>query len=300
MNPSLKQLRAFVAVARTSSFTLAAESLFVTQSALSGLIKELEQASGVRLIDRNTRNIALSDVGRSLYPVVDKILHDLDEAFDELSHLKDLTKGQVRVAAPQMLACTLMPEVMAAYEKTHPHIQIRLVDSVVDGVMPRVFSGEVDFGVGPERGASTQIDTTALFELPFMAVFAPGHPLDHLDHVRWRDLIDHRFISLQGQFTERLSDDLHPAIRELMLASTKEVTFMSTALSMVNAGLGVTACIPYAAALIEIYQLRMRPLVEPTIKRRFLVYRRQGRSLSPAAQSFANFLTEFVASKWPA
>jgi DNA-binding transcriptional LysR family regulator len=59
MNITLRQLRAFVAVARTGSFTLAAESLFITQSALSGLIKEIEQTLGVRLFDRSTRRIQL-------------------------------------------------------------------------------------------------------------------------------------------------------------------------------------------------------------------------------------------------
>ena len=70
MNVTLRQLRAFVAVARAGSFTLAAENLFVTQSALSGLIRELEQSLGLRLIDRSTRRIHLSDVGRDLFPLV--------------------------------------------------------------------------------------------------------------------------------------------------------------------------------------------------------------------------------------
>ena len=65
MNVSLRQLRALVALARTGSFTQAAGSLHVTQSALSGLIKELESALGVRLVDRNTRSISLTEVGRN-------------------------------------------------------------------------------------------------------------------------------------------------------------------------------------------------------------------------------------------
>ena len=114
MNITLRQLRAFIAVARSGSFTLAAESLFITQSALSGLIKELEQSLGVRLFDRSTRRIQLSDIGRGIYPLIDKILADLDGVLDEVANLKALKKGVVRVAAPQLMACTLLPEVIAA------------------------------------------------------------------------------------------------------------------------------------------------------------------------------------------
>lgn len=295
MNITLRQLRAFVAVARNGSFTLAAESLFLTQSALSGLIKELEQSLGVRLFDRSTRRIQLSEIGRGIYPLIDKILTDLDGVVDEVTNLKALKKGVVRVAAPQLMACTLLPEVIAAYRARHPEVDIRLIDCAVESVTSRVFSGEVDFGVGPERDPSSDIDAASLFELPFHAVFPHGHALGALQAVRWSDLVHHPLITLQGQFTERLSVDLHNAMREVDLDPATTVTFMSTALSMVASGLGVTICIPYAASLVRLYQLDMRPLVEPEVTRRFYVFSRNGRSLSPAAHSFRDMLFEHVA-----
>ena len=79
MNVTLRQLRAFLAVARTGSFTLAAESLYISQSALSGLVKELEQSMGVRLIDRSTRRVHLTEAGERLSPMLATVLHDLDE-----------------------------------------------------------------------------------------------------------------------------------------------------------------------------------------------------------------------------
>ncbi len=295
MNITLRQLRAFIAVARSGSFTLAAESLFITQSALSGLIKELEQSLGVRLFDRSTRRIQLSEIGRGIYPLIDKILADLDGVLDEVANLKALKKGVVRVAAPQLMACTLLPEVIAAYRAEHPQVDIRLIDCAVESVTSRVFSGEVDFGLGPERDPNSDIDATPLFELPFHAVFPPGHALTARETVRWADLVDHPLITLQGQFTERLSVDLHTAMREGDLDPATTVTFMSTALSMVAAGLGVTICIPYAASLVRLYRLDMRPLVEPVVTRRFYVFSRNGRSLSPAAQSFREALFGYVA-----
>ena len=90
MNVTLRQLRALVALVRTGSFTQAAASLHVTQSALSGQIKELEQALGVRLVERSTRRIGLTEAGRGFYPLVDKILQDLEGVLHGIDDLKAL------------------------------------------------------------------------------------------------------------------------------------------------------------------------------------------------------------------
>ncbi|WP_215776553.1 LysR family transcriptional regulator [Paludibacterium sp. B53371] len=295
MSISLRQLRAFVAVARSGSFTLAADKLFVTQSALSGLIKELENSLGLRLFDRTTRRIQLSEVGRSLYPRVDKILLDLDGVLEEASNLRTLKTGSVSIAAPQLMAATFLPEVMAAFSAHHPGIQVRLVDCVVENIMTAVFSGEADLGIGPERTQNSDIQASLLFDLPFMAVCPASHPLAREDRVRWRDLLAQPFISLRGEFTERLSGELHAVFRDQALTPGTEVSFMSTALSMVSAGLGVTSCMAYAASMVSLHGLVMRPLIEPEVTRRFFVYTRKERAASPAARQFNDFLRQYLA-----
>ncbi len=294
MNPTLRQMRALVALARTGSFTLAAEYMHVTQSALSGLIKELEQTLGIRVVDRSTRKIALTEVGRELVPLFSKIIDDLDGALQDIANQSQLKKGVVRIAAPQLMSCTLLPEVIAGYRATHPEISVRLVDCAVENVTARVLSGEVDVAIGPERDPSAQIDASVLFEMPFVLVFPQGHALAGRERVTWSDLSDHPFISLQGQFTERLLSDMHSSLRDISINPANEVTFMTTALAMVSAGLGVTVCLPYAEPLVRLHQLQLRQLHEPDLTRRFFVYRRQNRSLSPAAESFIAYLFKVV------
>ncbi|MGB6056455.1 MAG: LysR substrate-binding domain-containing protein [Burkholderiaceae bacterium] len=294
MNVTLRQLRAFVALTRSGSFTAAAESLHVTQSALSGLVKELEQGLGVRLVDRSTRRVALTEIGQGFYPLVEKILQDLDGALHRIEDLKTLQGGVVRIAAPQLIACTLLPEVIAAWHAAHPAVQIRLADCAVESVLARVASGEVDFGIGPERPAAPEIRAETLFEMPFMLVFPRRHALERRKRITWDDAMRHPFIALQGQFTERLALDLHAAVRAPGLHPSNEVAFMTTALSMVRAGLGVTACLPYAASLVKLYKLQMRLLHDPEVRRKFLLYTRDSASLSPAASAFAAFLFDFV------
>ncbi|MES2148805.1 MAG: LysR family transcriptional regulator [Pseudomonadota bacterium] len=294
MNPTLRQLRAFSALAKTGSFTLAADYLHVTQAALSGLIKELEATLGVRLVDRSTRKVALTEFGRELVPLFSKLIDDLDGALQDISNHTKLRAGTVRVAAPQLMSCTLLPQVIAAYRAAYPEIQVRLVDCAVENVSARVASGEVDLGIGPERDTGSEVRAALLFEMPFVLVFPTGHPLGQRAQARWSDLADYPFISLAGQFTERLLSDMHGSLRDVPLNPANEVTFMTTALAMVSAGLGVTVCLPYAAPLVHLYQLQMRPLVEPELTRRFFVYTRDKRSMTPAADSFISFLNHSI------
>jgi DNA-binding transcriptional LysR family regulator len=339
MNPTLRQMRAFVALAKTGNFTLAAQYMHVTQSALSGLIKELEQTLGVRVVDRSTRRIALTETGNELYPLFSQMIDDLDRALANIADQAQLRKGIVRVAVPQLMACTLLPQVIAAWRERYPDIGVSLSDSPVEAVTTRVLSGETDFGIGPERDSAPQLEARELMEMPFEAVVPPDHPLAKRRRIGWSDLAPYPLITLRGQFTERLLADMGGEgeqatrrraagvsgvsgvsgaagaagvsgvsgaesghtnerrpdnVRDLALRPAHEVTYMTTALAMVASGLGITVCMPYAAPLVRLHGLRMLPLDAPVLTRRFFVYTREQRSLSPAAAAFSAFLFDWI------
>ena len=297
MNVTLRQLRAFLAVARTGSFTLAAESLFITQSALSGLIKELEQSLSVRLVDRSTRRVALTATGERLYPMLATAIHDLDDVLQRAVDPTMRQSGVVRVATSQLMASTLMPELIAEYQHLHPISRVQLVDTAVEDVMAHVFSGEVEIGIGPEREPNSDITSLRLFEGPFMAAFPPEHPLAQRRRLQWSHLAQHPVITLKGQFTERLLQDLRGAGSQVPFTPTLEVGYLATALAMAKAGLGVTLCIAYAAPLVEAQGLTLRTLTAPVIRRSFEVFTRRGRSLSPPAQAFLDFIGPRIRSR---
>lgn len=299
MNVTLRQLRAFVTVAQLGSFTEAAADLHITQSTLSGLIKELEQALGVQIVHRTTRKVELSGVGKEFLPLTARILQDLDEALRAIADLKALQTGVVRIAAPQLMACTLLADVVGSFAQMHPGVDVRLSDCVVEDVLPKVQSGEVDFGIGPERCSNLDIDGQLLFDMPFMAVLPPQHPLTRSKRLAWADVLSHPVISLQGEYTQMLRRDLQAAPAPLAFAPQKEVAFMTTALSMVGAGLGLTVCLPYARSLVNLYGLQIRPLGTPTVRRKFYLLARQDRVIPPAARAFSEHLMAHVAQrKW--
>ena len=159
-------------------------------------------------------------------------------------------------------------------------------------MLPKVHSGEVDFAVGPERESSADIEATTLFESLCRGV--PPRPSPGKKTVRWDDALRYPVIALQGEFTHRLRVDLHESLHDAALNPANEVGFMTTAFAMVSAGLGVTTCLPYASNLIRLHQLESRPLLDPVVRRKFLVFTRRDRPLSPAAQRFSEYLMDYV------
>jgi len=114
MNYSLKQLRVFVAIARHGSFSRAGEAIGLTQSAVSHSVKELEAEVGVRLLDRTTREVALTDAGLRLANRGERLLDELQAALLDARSFGVQRSGTVRVATSQTISAHLMPQCIAA------------------------------------------------------------------------------------------------------------------------------------------------------------------------------------------
>ncbi|MCA0424359.1 MAG: LysR family transcriptional regulator [Proteobacteria bacterium] len=294
MNITLRQLRAFVAIAKAGSFTGAAARLNLTQSALSGLMRELETSLGVQLAHRTTRMVQLSDIGAEFLPLAERVLDDLERALESIAQLKSLNAGVVRIAAPQLIACTLLPEAIAAFRELYPKIDVTVVDCQVEEVSARVFSGEVDLGIGPERIVSSELSSQILFEMPFLAVIPASHALCEREQIAWADLKNYPLISLRGDYARMLNNELSHVPGSTGFSPFSEVSFMTTALGMASAGLGLTVCLPYARSLVSLYRLETRLLVEPVITRKFEIFQRSDRTAGPAPEKFAQFLADYV------
>jgi len=294
MNLTLRQLRAFVAVADHGSFTEAARRLHLTQAAMSVLVRDLESELGVRVLDRHTRRVELSEVGRELYPFVQRMLRELDEAVHGVCDLRDKKKGFVRVAAPQMMACTLMPRAIARYQAQFPDVEVILHDTLPEHLAERVHNGDVELAIGPDGAGALELDRQTLLRDQHFFICPPDHPLATRPAVRWTDLAGLPFIAPTRDFVRRVEPELQAVGLDIMTKPTHEVSYMTTAIGMVSAGLGVTACPSYSAPLVKGYGLVMRPLVEPEFFRDVCIYSAHARSLSPAAQSFVDFLIGYV------
>ena len=301
MNISIRQLSAFISVADNGSFTRASEQMHLTQSAVSGLIKELESSLGIVLFDRTTRQLSLSVVGHHLLPQARRILNEMQLFENEASSLTSLAQGQVRLAVSQFAASS-MPAVIAQFAKAYPDISVSLLDCSAENVLEHIQNIEVDLGVGTERGFTEpddDISADLLYQLPFCVVMPDSHALAQKSEVVWQDLVDIPLITLQGPFIEQVTAELDENIANHIQQARYKVNFMSTALEMTRQGFGITLCLPYMPEVIDWVSangLQMRPLAQPVKMRRFFIYQRSSRALSPASIAFKQFLQAYFAS----
>jgi transcriptional regulator, LysR family len=301
MSTTLRQLKAFVLVAEQNSFTKAAEALCLTQSALSGLIKELEQNLDVKLFDRTTRKLHLSDAGGRLLPQAKRVLNEMSVLNEKVANLKSLHQGHIHLAVSQQLSASTMPKFIAKFCELHPNIEVTLTDCSIDQVVEHIENLEADLGIAPERSYSDDLHADILFSSPFYLVLPTSHPFAKKNQLHWSDLLNERLITLNGPFIKGLQNELPMQISSRIFNPDFEINFLSTALGMTRMGLGVTLCLLYAAEWVEQNGLTMRPITEPVVERKFLLYTHKNRSLSPAALAFKEFLLnnahEFLVSK---
>ncbi|MGP5495146.1 LysR family transcriptional regulator [Psychrobacter celer] len=298
MNISIRQLTAFITVADNGSFTRASDQMHLTQSAVSGLIKELESSLGIVLFDRTTRQLSLSAVGRHLLPQARRVLNEMHLFENEASSLTSLAQGQVRLAVSQFAASS-MPAVIAQFSQTYPDISVSLLDCSAENVLQHIQNIEVDLGVGTELGfmeMDDDISTDLLYELPFCVVMPEQHVLAQRSEIVWQDLLETPLITLQGPFIEQVTTELDEAVAAHIQQARYKVNFMSTALEMTRQGFGITLCLPYMPEVIDWVSangLQMRPLAHPIKTRRFFIYQRSSRALAPATVAFKQFLQTY-------
>ena len=291
-NVTLRQLRAFSAVAEAGSFAAAARRLHLTPSALSLLIKELEGAIKVRLFDRTTRSTNLSLAGSEFYPLARKVMADLTLALESTQDLEQKKRGTVRIACTPLYASTTLPRLMRRYRERYPAVAVYLLDSLNQQALARVVSGEADLGIVPQRPTPPELVQENLFRDRICVICPSDHPLALRARVTWAQVLREPFVSLTSDFTARLQADLLRHSEALLLRPAHEVSFITTALGMVQCGHGITAQPARVLPLIEPFGLVSRPITTPVVHRHVSLFYKRGLALSPAAESFRDFLSE--------
>ncbi|MBP7565715.1 MAG: LysR family transcriptional regulator [Burkholderiaceae bacterium] len=290
MNITLRQMRAFSTVARAGSFTTAARQMSLTQSAVSMLVQQLEDELGLKLFDRARSAVTLTEAGHQLLPLARRMLDDLRQVEDGASDLRTLRSGVLRVVAPQLLACTWMAGVLTQFSAAYPSVGLRVIDGTADDIVATVRRGDAELGIGPERAAGEDVTRTLLMNVPMRLVCAASHRLAGRQSVSWNDLRDERWVVYSGDFSRYVERLLHEHDVSLSMQTATEVGYMTTALALVGAGLGIAALPDYARGFADNFGIRFIPIRAPTLSREFFVYQRRGLALSPAAEAFMQLM----------
>ncbi len=296
MNVSLRQLRAFLAVAQARHFRRAAESLHLTQPAVSRHIAELEAELGVRLFDRNTREVVPTEAGRYLQGAVERLLDELEGVLEHVHSESERRSGKVRVAAVPTLSAGLMPRCIAACARDYPQLAVQLHDQAQTLVLDSVRNGEVDFGLAIEPADRESFEVETILRDPFVLVCRADHPFAALAGVPWKKLKGQPLVLLDQTSGSRRLIDRQLSAQRVEPHVVQQAGHTLTAFRMVEAGLGVSVTprlsLPAPGSLVA------RPLT-PLAERAVMLIRRRHRSLSPTAQLVWNSIRD-TAAAWTA
>jgi DNA-binding transcriptional LysR family regulator len=286
------QIRAFVTVASTGSFTRAADVLHLSQPALTNRVRQFEDALGLRLFDRSTRSVELTTLGRDLLPVFRRVVGEFETAVVNARESVKRVKGVIRCACLPSCAASVLPNVIRDFQRDNPEVTFVVRDVVNSNIASLVRSSEVDFGIAVQDKIHSDLDSIPLFEDTLQIVY-PSQQSDCAQSAGdCAALLANRPLILMSRGSsvrERVDEAL--ASMGIPALPTCEVNYMSTAVALVQAGLGITILPSTAVELKTQSDVSSRPIDVPGFAREIVLLRRKGSALHPSAESFIQQLT---------
>lgn len=286
MHITLGQIRAFVTVASTFSFTRAAEVLGLSQPALTNRIRQFEEALGLRLFDRSTRSVELTNVGRELLPIFRRLVGEFEGAVINARDYASKVKGVVRLACLPSCAATLLPDLIARFQIDNPSATFVVEDALNSRVATMVREDRVDFGIGMADGEAGDLDLTRLFDDTLQIVHRQDHPIAQAP------VIDVETLSLYPLILMNRGSSVRDLVEGAFLAAGRtatpacEVTYMSTAVALVRAGLGLSILPSTAVELRSQPDVAARSIDDPAFVRTLVLVRRRNAPLRPVVEAF--------------
>ena len=282
----MRQVRAFVSVAHLKSFTRAATLLHVSQPALTVQIRKLEEILGVRLLDRNSRTVDITRVGRELVPIFQRILHELDSVVVDTRALATQQHGVVRIAALPSFAAGLLPGIISRFRKANPRMTFVVKDAIASRVNASVRSEEVDIGITGGELSDPDLEVLHAAEDRMHVVFPHQHPLEGRRRVTLEDIAEYPLILMDADTSVRaIVDAAFVAAGHLPIPAC-EATYMMTAVGMVKAGLGVTILPASAKEVRAEPSLKSRVINDAAFVRPIAIIKKANRTLPPATGLF--------------
>src|SRR5919197_3856130 len=254
----LAQLEACTEVARLGNVSRAAETLSVTQPALTARLQGLERELDVDLFVRGARGMTLTDAGRALLPYAQRALAQVLDAQKAIEDLRSGKTGELFIAAAPAVSTYVLPAILKSFQTSHPEVRMGVRTGHTEEVLAMVLQREVDLGVGrPIRHPDAEL--IPLFDDELVLVVSRHHPFAKHGRVRLQELRDDRLILFDR--ASSYYDLTSSLVRQagVVPEGVIEVDNVEAAKKMVAEGLGV-ALLPRMALATELRARTLRPV----------------------------------------
>ncbi len=289
-------VQAFIAIAEHGSFQKAADALHLSQTALTRRLQNLEAFLGVKLVERTTRSVALTTIGRDFLPQAQRLLTDLAAAIVEIRETGKAQRGDVCIACVPTAGVQFLPRIIQAYSARYPDNRIKILDHASSAVLEAVRRREAEFGIAIEGLDDADLAGTTLLRDEFALICRDDHPLARRKRLPWKALEPYPLIFAGDISANRALLDQALAAQGVKLQSYYEVQRSSTAVGLVAQGVAA-AVVPRMAMQKEAYpNLRLIALTDPVVSRTLGLVTRKAAQLSPAAQALYDMIRQRAAS----
>lgn len=282
-----QSLRIFLKVAESGSFSHAAERLFLTQSAVSKRVQQLEQQLNAKLFDRHNRTISLTEAGQALQGKARHILELVEDTERHLSNLNQHVSGALTIATSHHIGLHRLPPILRNFVGRYPDVQLKLEFMGSEGAYQAIQSRQVELALTTlDTQTNDHIVSTPLWKDEMVCVCAATHSLAGLEQIGLTDLAQSPAILPEhNTITFQLIQQVF-AEHGLGVNSPMPTNYLETIKMMVSVGLG-WSLLPYSM-LDE--QLHILEWPEQPIHRDLGVIHLEARTLSNAAQALIELL----------
>ncbi|HWI82940.1 LysR family transcriptional regulator [Ramlibacter sp.] len=290
---SIRHLRCFLAVADSGSFTVASSRMFLTQSSLTATIQQFEEAIGLKLFDRTTRRVVMTEEGRRFRDEAQKIVQEFDTAISDLKALAQSQQGHIRIAAAASVIYQFLTRAIPVFRETYPNVTISLRDAGSEQVEQMLLNGDLDFAVTSKHKGYADLDYTPLIEDNYGVMCLPSYRLARKTRpLRWSDLPPEDYVAFSSDTGIGTFLAANAAFSPLFANPHDEVSSTTSLYPLLSLGDRYSIVPALAARPQDFPELAFRELTEPVLTRKICLITRRLRSLSPSARRILDILLE--------
>lgn len=289
-NMTLKQLKAFLALARSLNYANAAEELCLSQSALSISIKTLEEELGGKLFKRNTRRVEITAEGLSLIPYAKKLLANWEEMEKDVKQRFKLNRGTLNIASMPFATHAVLPEVIHKFSQRHPNISFSIHDVPNEKIIEKVQEGIFEIGICFQPQFCDQLTFQPLLQEDVIAVVPKSHYLANRQQITWHELCSSPFITLQNPSIIRHVIEKKCLENNVVLNLKVECHQISSLSHFVAYGMGVSAIPRQFQKYIDLEQLAVIEISDLNVQLQLGIIYKKDFQLSNISSEFLDMI----------